>query len=64
MANYTDNEERLIRRGAALTDKTPLDGAASLEDWVGHYGISIEGGGGACVFLPPLSRGFQASDAV
>ena len=45
-SNKSDNEERLIRRGAALTDKTPLDGAALLEDWVRVYGVSIEGGGG------------------
>jgi hypothetical protein len=36
----------LIRRGAALTDKTPLDGAALLEDSARVYGVSITEGGG------------------
>ena len=43
--NLTYNEEHLIRRGAALTDKMPLDGAASLEDSACVYGVSIDEGG-------------------
>jgi len=46
LSNTSSNEERLIRRGAALTDKTPLDGAALLEDSARVYGVSITEGGG------------------
>ena len=37
--NYACNEERLIRRGAALTDKTVLNGAAWAPGWPRRMGV-------------------------
>ena len=57
-----ENEERLIRRGAALTDKTPLDGAASLKDSTYVYGVSIDRGGWEYALQRALCLRFQVSN--